>query len=284
MRKIILLLSAAFIILFSCATTTPEVADTETEEKIAEPVEEKVVQTVIIDVYLVSMETQSASDSIVDGYKEYQYDEKGNLLEKRELDGEKKLLNRMVNEVSRNQIIKSQWFSGEENEPGNYLIKEYDGDNLIKETSFDIEDIPQSISTYEYNNNEMVKWTVSSGDNVPMMVTDYEYTNGMKSKATFLTPLGEMEGYIKYSWNGELIESEKTFDENDDLEKSIEYEYDDGNLIREIFYKKTVVDHTIEYELDENGNAITSKYLYRSGNLKSQIAYEYISVKREVQQ
>ena len=283
MKKILWLLTALILILASCATTAPEVVEVKQEEKAEEPVKEEVVETVIIDVYMVSSEVVIASDGIIDGYVEYSYDEIGNLLEKIEFDSEKKQLNKMINEVSGGKIVKTQWFSGENSEPGIYILKEYDGMNLISETSFDIKDVSQSISTYEYNGDQLVKWTVSSGDNVPMMVTDYEINQGLRSKATFLTPLGEMEGYIEYTWIDGKIESEKTYDD-EDLEKAIEYEYDNSNLVKETHYKKTIVDHTIEYELDENGNAMNKKHFYRSGNLKVQWDYEYISMKKEVQQ
>jgi len=129
----------------------------------------------------------------------------------------------------------------------------------------------------------MTKWIVSSGDDVPMMVTEYEYSDARRTKATFLTPLGDQEGSIVYNWTGDKIESEKTYDDDGNLEKSVVFEYKDGNLIKEIHYKKTVVNYSIEYELDENGNALTKKHYYRSGNLKAQWNYSYISVKKEVQ-
>lgn len=285
MRKILWLVSALILIISSCATSAPETADVKTEKKMDNPVKVEKVETIIVDVYLVSSETLSASDGIIDGYIEYNYDEMGTLLEKKEYDTDKILLNTMVNEVSGNKIVRTQWFSGEEMTPGMYIMREYSGMDLVKETSYDNKDVAQSISSYVYDNNGLVnKWTVSSGDNAPMMVTEYENSNGLRNKASFMTPLGESEGYIVYTWVDGKIETEKTYSEDDKLEKAIEYEYNMGNLVKENHYKKTVIDHTIEFDLDENGNAMTKKYFYRSGNLKSQWLYEYISVKKEVQQ
>ncbi|MDA3810919.1 MAG: hypothetical protein PF518_11410 [Spirochaetaceae bacterium] len=285
MRKIIWLITVSILVSISCATTPLETIEEKPEMNLEKTVTAETEKTVFMDVYLLSRETLSSSDGIVDGFIEYSYDEKGNFLEKTDRDGDRTLLSKMTNKISQNNPVKTQWFSGEENEPGIYIIREYSGMNVIKETSFDIHDIAQSISDYEYDNMDQLKrWTVSTGDNVPMMVTEYEYNNGSISKATFLTPLGVLEGYIVYSWVDGNKESEKDFDEDDNLERSVLYEYADGNLVKEIYYKKLVIDHTIEYELDENGNAIKEKYFYRSGNLKSQKLYEYISVKKEVQQ
>ena len=285
MRKILWLTSVVILILSSCATTAIETVEKEPAVKVEETVIEETVKTVIVDIYLVSSEISSASDGIIDGYIEYKYDSAGNLLEKKEFDSERKQINRMMNSVSGNLIVKTQWFSGETDEPGLYILSDYSGGNLVKETSYDIKEIPQSISLYEYDNkNNVIKWTVSSGDNVPMMVTEYEYANGLKSKASFLTPLGAIEGYIEYSWMDDNIESEITYDEDGNLEKSIIFEYENGNLVKETYNKKTVIDHTVEYELDDNGNAAVKKHYYRSGNLKAQWTFEYISVKKEVQQ
>jgi hypothetical protein len=284
MKKILWLLSALILFFTSCVTTAPETMVSEPEEKKEEMVKEEVIETVIIDVYLVASESLSASDGIVDGYIEYEYDEMGNLLVKKEMDSEKKLISRLENEVSGNKIVRTQWFRGEENEPGIYVVLEYEGLNLVKETSFDVKEIAQSISTYEYDSNgNIAKWIVSSGDDVPMMITEYNYSGSQRTKATFLTPLGEMEGFIEYNWTGEKIESEITYDKDGDLEKSVVYEYIDGNLVKETHYKKTVISYTIEYELDGNGNAVNKKHFYRSGNQKAQWDYSYISVKKEVQ-
>ena len=284
MKKILWLLAASTMLLSSCVTKAPENVVKEEEKQKENPAEEVVVKTEIIDVYLVSGETLKASDGVVDGYIEYKYDEKGNLLERVEYDGEKNQKNRMVNVLSGDKIVRTQWFSDEEETPGVYILREYEGMNLIKEISYNIKDIPQSISSYDYDSSDnMVKWTVSTGDNVPMMVSEYEYINGRKSKAMFLTPLGELEGYIEYLWNSENLESETTFDNDGNLEKSVIYEYENGKLVKEIHYRKTVVDYSIEYELDENGMAKIKKHFYRSGNQKAQWDYEYISVKKEVQ-
>ncbi len=284
MKKILWLLSVLILSITSCVTTAPETMDAKPEEMKEKSPEENVVKTEIIDVYLPSAVSLSASDGVVDGYIQYEYDEKGNLLSKEELTSEKKLISRLENEVSMDKIMKTQWFRGEENEPGISVVREYDGNNLIKETSLDTKDIAQSISVYEYDDNgNSVKWIVSSGDDVPMMVTEYEYDSDERTKATFYTPLGEMEGYIEYSWIDGKIESEKTYDKDGDMEKSIVYEYAEGNLVGETHYKKTIVSYTIEYDLDEQGNAKTKKHFYRSGNLKAQWDYSYISVKKEVQ-
>ena len=283
MKKILWPLSAMILIIASCATTAPKTLESTPEEKNETPVKEEVIETAIIDVYLVASESLSASDGVVDGYIEYEYDQMGNLLVKKELDSEKKMLSRLVNTVSGEDLIKTQWFRGEDNEPGIYIARDFEGGKLLTETSYDIKEVPQSISIYEYDsNNNVVKWIVSSGDNVPMMVTEYEYNGDNRTKATFLSPLGEMEGYIEYNWIGSNLESEKTSDKNGDLEKSVLYEYLDGNLVKEIHYKKTVVSYIIEYEHDEKGNVIRKKHFYRSGNLKAQWDYSYISVKKEV--
>jgi hypothetical protein len=283
MKKMLWLISALILIITSCVTTSPETIDTKNNiDKKTDSVEK--IETVIVDVFHVSSETLSASDGVVDGYIEYSYDVDGNLLEKKEFDGDKVLISTVKNEFSGDKIVKTQWFTGVESDPGIYIVKDYSGMNLVKETSYDIKDIPQSISTYEYDSNGLVsKWVVSSGDNVPMMVTNYQNSKGFRNSATFMTPLGEKEGSIKYTWIDGKISSEKTYDAKDNLEKSVEYEYEMGRLIKEIHYKKTVVDHTIEYELDSNGNALVKKYFYRSGNLKAQWAYEYVSFKKEVQ-
>lgn len=285
MRKILWPVSALILIISSCATTAPGSAEVKTDNNIENPLKEQMAEYKIVDVYLVSTEELSASDGVIDGFIEYNYDEMGNLLEKKEFDADKKLLSRMINEVSDSKIVRTQWFTGEENKPGMYIVREYDGLNVVKEISYDIKDVAQSISLYEYDNSNMLsRWTVSSGDNVPMMVTEYENTNDLRTKATYLTPLGKIEGYIEYSWHDGDIVGEKTYDADGKLEKAIEYEYNMGKLVKETYYTKTVIDHTIEYDLDEMGNPQMKKYFYRSGNLKSQWSYEYISVKKEVLQ
>lgn len=284
MKKILWLLSVLILSLTSCVSTAPETMDEKSVElKESSPVK-AVIKTEIIDVYLPSAVSLSASDGVVDGYILYEYDERGNLLSKEELTSEKKLISRMENEVAMDHIVRTQWFRGKDKEPGISVVREYEGDNLVKETSYDTSDVAQSISTYEHDSKgNPVKWLVSSGDNVPMMVTEYEYRGEKRSKATFLTPLGEMEGYIVYSWLNGKIESENTYNIDGDLEKSIMYEYADGNLVKETHHNKTIVSHTIGYVRDAKGNITTKKHFYRSGNLKAQWDYSYISIKKEVQ-
>jgi hypothetical protein len=271
------------LIMAGCATTEPQVVETAPEQKAEEPEEEPVKEPVFIDVYKPVSETLTSSDGVVDGYVEYDYDDEGNLLEKRELDSDRKLLTRMENTVSGNNIARTQYYRGEENEPGIYKVYNYQGGNLVEEISYDQKDVPQTISTYEYDGmGNVVKWTVSSGDNVPMMVTEYEYEGDRRTKALFLTPLGEPEGHIEYIWDmGHMVE-EKTYDDKEKLETAVEYVYDGDNLVGETHYRKTVVNYTIEYELDEAGNALLKRHFYRSGNLKAQWDYEYVSFKKEV--
>lgn len=284
MKKILWLLTVLILFITSCVTTDPGALDTKQEEKKKKSPEENVVQTEIIDVYLPSAVSLSSSDGVVDGYIKYEYDAKGNLISKEELTSDNKSISRLENEVLMDKIMKTQWFRGEEKEPGIAVVREYDGNNLVKETSYDTKDIAQSISVYEYDDNgHSVKWIVSSGDDVPLMVTEYEYDGDERTKATFLTPLGEMEGYIEYRWIAGMVESEKTYDKDGDLEKSVIYEYAEGHLVKETHYKKTIVSYTIEYDLDEQGNPKTKKHFYRSGNLKAQWDYSYISIKKEVQ-
>lgn len=288
MRKIFWLVFLLLILLMTgCVTTEPEVVKAPPEQKAVEPkeepVKEPVKEPVFIDVYKPVSETLTSSDGVVDGSVEYDYDDKGNLLEKRELDSDSRLLNRMENTVSANKIVRTQYYRGEKNEPGIYKVYNYEGENLVEEISFDQEDIPQTISTYEYDGmGNVVKWTVFSGDNVPMMVTEYEYDGERRTKALFLTPLGDSEGHIDYIWDmGHMVE-EKTYDANDKLEKAVEYVYDGDNLVGETHYRKTVINYTIEYDLDDAGNVIRKRQLYRSGNLKAQWDFEYTSFKKEV--
>ncbi len=283
MRKMIYLLSALILITAGCTSTPPAVEESSAEEKEVKTVE-KTVETKIIDVFLVTSEILSSSDGSIDGYKEYKYDQDGKLLEKIEYDSEKKKLNRMENNYNGILSVKTSWFRGENDESGAYIEREFSGDNPVKEISFDIKGVIQSISNYEYDNDgNLLKWTVSSSSNVPMMITEYKYSNGFKTSASFLTPLGVSEGFIEYLWDNGKLKTEKTLNSKNEIERSIEFEYENGNLVKEIHYKKTRIDHTVEYELDENGSPLNKKYYYSSGNLKSIWMYEYISVKKEVQ-
>ncbi len=69
-----------------------------------------------------------------------------------------------------------------------------------------------------------------------------------------------------------------------EIERSVEYEYENDILVKEVHYKKTRVDYSLEYMHDETGNVISKNQYYKSGNLKSSWAYEYISIKKEVRQ
>ncbi len=284
MRKLILIFSAFLLFLSSCATSDNTV--TETSAKVEVETEKvETIKTVVIDVFLVSKEISNTPTGIVDGYIEYKYNQDGELIEKKELDSEKKQLRRVENTYNNGIPERTQWFSGETDKPGNYILREFSGLNPVKETSYDIKDNPQSISLYEYNNvGDVIRWTVSSGENVPMIVTEYVYKDGFKKSATFLTPLGEKEGSIEYTWIDGRLKSEKTLDSKGKLKTSVEYEYENGNLIKETYFKKSREDYTIDYELDDNGSALTKRHFYRSGNLKSFWTFEYISVKKEVQQ
>ncbi len=284
MRKLIFIFSVFLLFLISCTTSDNTVTETPAEVEV-ETEKGEAIKTVIIDVFLVSKEISNTSTGIVDGYIEYKYNQDGELIEKKELDFEKKQLTRVENTYNNGIPERTQWFSGETDKPGNYILREFSGLNPVKETSYDIKDIPQSISLYEYDNyGNVTRWTVSSGDNVPMIVTEYVYKDGFKESATFLTPLGEKEGSIEYTWVDGRLKTEKTLDSKGKLKTSVEYDYENGNLIKETYFKNTRKDHTIDYELDDNGSVLTKKHFYKSGNLKAFWTFEYISVKKEVQQ
>lgn len=283
MKRILWIFAPLILLASGCVTTPPETAEPVPAKDEPPVVQEKAPDTKIIDVYLPSLEKLVSPDGIVDGYVEYQYDKGGNLLERRELDSEHKLMTRQVNDIRGGNVVRSQWFRGEENEPGIYMVQKYDGDRLIESVSYDIKDVPQTRSSYEYNSDgNVVKWTVSSGDNVPMMVTQYEYKGLLKTAALFLSPLGQPEGHIEYQYNGDALVREITYDSDGNLDKSVEYQYENGKLVGETHYRKTVVSDRIEYELDDMGNVKVKKQIYRSGNLKALWQYEYISVKKEV--
>ncbi|MBN2655853.1 MAG: hypothetical protein JXR86_02230 [Spirochaetales bacterium] len=283
MKKIFWSAALMILVLAGCVTTEPQVVETPVqEEKAATPVE-PVQETRIIDVYLPVKETIKSSDGIVDGYREFDYDDAGNLLEEREYNSEGILLTKMENTVEGGQIVRTQYFRGEENEPGIYILRKYEKGYAVEEISYDQKDVPQTISRYERDSNgNVLKWTVASGDNVPMMVTRYEYSGDIRIKAEFLTPLGESEGFIEYEWDEENLSSEKTYDADGKLDKAVEYAYEGGFLVGETHYRKTVVNYTIAYEVDDVGNALVKKQYYRSGNLKAEWEYEYTSIKKEV--
>ncbi|MBB6480617.1 hypothetical protein [Spirochaeta isovalerica] len=283
MRKIFWIAALTILVFTGCATTEPQMVDEPVEEVKAAPVEEPVQETMMIDVYLPVKETLKSSDGIVDGYVESDYDDSGNLLEEREYNSEGILLTRMQNSVEGGKIVRTEYFRGEDNEPGIYMVRKYENGYVVEEISYDQKDVPQTISRYERDSmGNILQWTVASGDNVPMMVTRYDYNGDRRLKAEFLTPLGESEGYIDYEWDGNLLMSEKTYDADGKLDKAVEYAYEGEYLIGETHYRKTVVNYTIEYVLDEAGNALVKKHFYRSGNLKAEWEYEYTSIKKEV--
>jgi len=283
MRKIFWSAALSILVLTGCVTTEPQAVEKPSEEVAVSVEEETVQETVVIDVYLPVRETLKSSDGIVDGYVEYDYNDSGLLLEEREYNSEGTLLTRMENSVEGDKIIRTQYFRGEENEPGIYMIHTYEGDQLVKEISYDQKDTAQTVSLYEYDDRgNVVKWTVSSGDNVPMMVSVYEYSGDKRLKAEFQTPFGESEGYIEYEWDGKLLAAEKTYDADGKLDKAVEYIYDGSFLVGETHYRKTVVSHKVEYILDEAGNALVKRQFYRSGNLKAEWEFEYVSIKKEV--
>ncbi|OQY35450.1 MAG: hypothetical protein B6241_00680 [Spirochaetaceae bacterium 4572_59] len=234
--------------------------------------------TVTEDEFFVSQETIQYGDGFIDGYRLYEYDDNGRILKKTHIGSDEAVVSEELFYYEDGLLIRSEYISG--NEVISQSVFSYDRDKQLVEESFMTPTGElQGVSSYEYDKEgHKIKWISGDSGGIPMMYTEYEYENDKISRISFFLPAGEMEGYTLLEYEANTLISEATYTASSKLEKKTEYVFQDGVMVKSLFYYGKNVSRTVEFSYDENGNVSEEKTLNRNGDTTDIILKEYVVI------
>ncbi len=268
--------------LYSCATapetglseaagTAAEAPETSSEEKDA------VWVTVKVDEFLVSQETIKYEDGFIDGYRLYEYNDNGRILNKTQVGSDERVISEEDFEYNSDDLLtESHFYSG--GDEISYSLYKYDGDKqLIEESYYNPQGDLLSVSRYEYNDQGLVsKWISGDSGGIPMMYTEYEYKKGKLVQMNYFMPDGEMEGFTKMEYEGDVLMLEASYSASSRLEKKTEYTVENGIVTSVSYYSGNNLMRVVEYLYDDAGNVVTEVTKNKRGSVIDIVEKEYV--------
>lgn len=195
------------------------------------------------------------SDSSLINYTLFEYDDKGNVIEKKIYDPQNNLESIEVTEYWENGKKKNKNYTRIKQENSNdfiYAHKDYKYDEHGNVTEFLQSDPNYSIEVYHYT-----------------YINTYENDLIVKAIKTDLAHGGQFSGILEYSYNPSgLISSSVLNDYLGNLVARNEYNYNDSDFLEEsIVYFDTGLYQKINYDLNINGVILNTKIENSDGEL-----------------
>ncbi len=276
--------------LFSCATA-PDSGVTETtasgSAEQASEEKEAVWVTVKADEFLVSQETVKYEDGFIDGYRLYDYNDDGNIINKVQVGSDERVISEEDFEYNADGLlVRSRFSSG--GEEISYSEYKYNGSKqLIEEGYYSPEGDLLSVSSYEYNSMGLLsKWISGDSGGIPMMYTEYMYKKDKLVQLNYFMPDGDMEGFTKMEYDGDVLVMEASYSASSKLEKKTEYALENGLISSASFYSGNNLMRVVEYQYDDAGNVVVETTKNKRGSIIDIVEKEYVvlSVEKKVLQ
>jgi hypothetical protein len=135
---------------------------------------------------------------------------------------------------------------------------------------------------YEYVDGDHVAGTVSyDGIGAPLLETTYIYRQDLLTRVEFSIPGGSSDGYIEKIYDGTQLAREETYRADGSLEKAVDYEYDRGLAIKEVYYVGNRQDMVLSRKFDVNGNAVEEKWSNGAGTVFEVITRTFVEFDAE---
>ncbi len=231
-----------------------------------EEAEEEPVPAGYERIYLISKYTSLNDDGTINYYSEYTFDDKGNIIEQNDYDGEGNYISGALTEFNENskitlyqifdenkQII--EWTEYGWDEEGRMILNvEYDGNGAVT-----------SRYTCEYDKNGNMLNSATYGENDQLEGREEATYNEDGTTNTYLSYDGEENVIYRdaYTYNeqGKLIKEEISYESDGEAYNSVsEYEYDSkGNQTLLLSYDDGVLAEKVESAYDDRGNMLVSK-------------------------
>ncbi|MDC7219693.1 MAG: hypothetical protein PQJ59_07125 [Spirochaetales bacterium] len=270
---------------FSC-TGEPETTDPEQGSDMSVEVEdnksEVVYETKVEEVYKVSKESYFLDDGSANGYKEFSYDDRGNLTGIVNYRGSGDLLFEEKYELDeKGNILKAKLFDSEG--LTSYTVYTYDDNGLlIGEEYYNHRDLYLSGSRFEYDKkNNKVLWESLDENKSLVLKAEYIYKGDDLIKVSFLTPLNKDDGSLDYSYRDDKVIKEVSINGSGKEERRTEYEYDDDMMIVSKIFQLGRLSRVNEMEYDNMGQKVKMMTYNRSKKLISHTVYEYVTFQEE---
>ena len=176
----------------------------------------------------------------------------------------RKFIYNSKNQIVREDVIDNKSYVG-------YNAFEYNGDKLIKQTSFDSQSKQRSSSTYEYNSlNQLVSEKFFPSNNITFTESfTYEYNSLAELKKSSYFENNILVSFRTYQYSNGLMTKVIGFRANGNKNEEIEIEYDNNksvlaslNPMIALFepiafpYQYNIVKYTVK---NENGQIINSE-------------------------
>lgn len=234
------------------------------------------------DVYKISRESYFLDDGSENGYKEYFYDEKGNMTGMANYRGSGELLfEEKYTMDDRGLAVKSELFDSEG--LTSYTVYTYDDQGrTLSEDYFNGKDVFLSGSRFSYDNRgRKVKWESLDENKSPVLKSEYVYKGDDLIKIAFLTPLDREDGSLDYTYESGRLVKETSINSAGKEERRTEYEYAGDRVVKEKLFQLGRLSRVNENEYDGAGNLLKVTTYNRSQKLMGHTEYAYVNFQEE---
>ena len=216
------------------------------------------------------------------GYKEYSYDDKGNLTGIVNYKGSGDLLFEEKYILNDNGMpVRSELYDSEG--LTSYTLFAYNEDGLIvSEEYYNHKDVYLSGSRYEYDNRgRKILWECLDENKTLVLKSEYVYKGDDLMKVAFLTPLNKEDGSIDYVYDQGQVVKEISINGSGKEERRTEYEYLEDRLGKAKIFQLGRLSRVNEMTYDENENLSRMVTYNRSQKLIGSTEYDYVVYQAE---
>ena len=289
MRKIVIMLLAALLVIAAGCVTAPvgdgaEKAEDVRNEKVSEKETVKEAVTQKIQVPYLTRETGFYSDGFIESYRVYTYDEQMKPVREDLFDSFDEMIESLVYEQVSVSEMKISLYN-KRGELQSWKLNKYDSAGYhVATESYNAANVKQTASKYEYDaDGRKVNWIVEDGDGVALSETKYIYDGDDCVKIEIYSAAGKLVEYFENEYQNSLIMKAKHYSDGKTLSASVEYVYENNAPVAEKHLRANgSVSRTVKYTNDSNGSAVKAEYYDGNGSLKDWTEYEYEYITEEV--
>ena len=269
--------------------TTVEEPPSAVEQAVDESPTEAVVESVEVEepapevrpTYVKKKLSIYVADGVLDEYTTYVYDPSNSRIVREETySGMEDLIQSVEYQHDGDEVVRRTVLNPD-GSIANFREYSHGDHGLESDTLYQSGQKKQTNVTFEYDSDgRLAKWSVHDGTGMLLAYNTYSYAEGLLAKITMVGQAGAADGHVAFDYTPEGAKGrEAYFTAEGQLEKSVEYTYQDGKLSEEAFLSgRGRVTRRVFYEYDAAGNLTTLCDTDGQGNVRGIQEYEYDAI------
>lgn len=232
--------------------------------------------------YKILEERHYFSDGKLENLRRNEFDTRGKLMISRLESAEGDLLLESRYTYEGDLLVREELFDAQ----GmiSYTLYEYYDGRLTGESYYDATDRFLSGSKYNYNDQGLREsWIALDESQAPIMKTRYSYEDGLLMRLDYMTPFDEPEGYTLFTYQGDKLLEEVSYNRQGELEKKFQVEFQEGLALIERSYFGTRLNRVNQNIFNEQSLLVRREVFNRSERLLQVQEFDYQGFPYEVQ-